>query len=84
MIVKKKKRFSVRFDVQMNTRDIRMKLNIYSTTCKVQCDSAESQDWQINMSAVIIYDSEWLWRSPVVWVEIVQYYEDYILHLFNE
>lgn len=31
-----------------------MKLNIYSTTCKVQCDSAESQDWQINMSAVIM------------------------------
>lgn len=32
-----------------------MKLNIYSTTCKVQCDSAESQDWQINMSAVIMF-----------------------------
>lgn len=45
----------MRFDVQLNTWDIRMKLNIYSTTCKVQCDSAESQDWQINMSAVIMF-----------------------------
>lgn len=84
MIVEKK-RFSVRFDVQMNTWDIRMKLNIYSTTCKVQCDSAESQDWQINMSAVIMFTtvsgyegaqwSEWKLYSIM---KII------ILHLFNE